>query len=100
MAFRFRSLINAVARALVAVAVAFLATLFVADRSDLSAQLGLTPETSAPPKQSKQPKQTKQQPTAQQPPPAPAAPATAQAAPAAPAGPVRTETITYDMWTV
>ena len=79
----FRNIIMTVGTVLVAAAIAVLATIYFADRN-ISAQTQGAPNLSTP-------KPVK---------PAPQPPA-AQASPAAPAaGPVRTETITYDAWTV
>jgi invasion protein IalB len=76
---------------LAAGAAALLATVFFPNHSEVSAQ------SPAPPKSSTAPR-APTPPQAQAPaPPQVQAPV---AAPAAPAGPVRTETITYDMWTV
>ena len=79
----FRNIIMTVGTVFVAAAIAVLATIYFADRN-ISAQTQGAPNLSTP-------KPVK---------PAPQPPA-AQASPAAPAaGPVRTETITYDAWTV
>jgi invasion protein IalB len=78
----FRKVIMALSTVVLAAAVAVLATIYFGDR-DTSAQ------TQAPPKPT-------QRPAAQSSPATPAAPA----APPSSAAPVRTETITYDAWTV
>ena len=82
MKVSFRKVIMALSTALVAAVVAVLATSYFADR-DSSAQ------TQMPTKPT--PQATPQRPATQASPAAPAAP---------PTGPIRTETITYDAWTV